>query len=191
MIHNIFAMELCLRLEPGNGLRASLRDLVMRHPASTSPGPKWEMLKRAAALLLGHDELFEKGCWDYFDDDEKALNDYNMWCNGMITEEGARSRPSGSPTSNPGDPRYMTFTISLLIRAHTQTAHSLSKLCNIRQSDLWHRKSFVRILSGLTCVSFSAVKSDVYYLIPGDENWGLTARDLQDPKFHYLRQIEG
>jgi hypothetical protein len=40
-------------------------------------------------------------------------------------------------------------------------------------------------------VSFAAVKSDVLYLIPGDETWGLTEGDLKDPKFEYLREIEG
>jgi hypothetical protein len=38
-------------------------------------------------------------------------------------------------------------------------------------------------------VNFAAVKSDVLYLIPQDEDWGLTAADLQEPKFEYLRDI--
>ena len=38
-------------------------------------------------------------------------------------------------------------------------------------------------------MSFSAVKSDVLYLIPGEPDWGLTEADLKAEKFEYLRQI--
>ena len=34
-----------------------------------------------------------------------------------------------------------------------------------------------------------AVKSDVLYLIPGEEDWGLTEVDLEAKKFEYLRKI--
>jgi hypothetical protein len=189
--HNVFAIELCLRLEPDGDLRDKLADLVLSHPAATRPGDKWKMLQRAAELLSTAEHLFEKGCWDFFDDDSRARRDYDMWSNGMITEEGARKQPSGRPGRGDDDVRYMTFTISLLLKADTPTARSMAKLCQIPERDLWKRKTFVRILRGLSCVSFAAVKSDVLYLIPRDETWGLTAGDLTDPKFEYLRPIAG
>jgi hypothetical protein len=40
-------------------------------------------------------------------------------------------------------------------------------------------------------VSFAAVKSDVLYLIPGEDHWALTAGDLEHDKFDYLRPIAG
>ena len=186
MNHNILALELCLRLEPQNPLREQLRDLVIRHPAASSPGKQWELLRRVAGLLIENEQLFEKGCWDFFDDDARALKDYDMWSKGMITEEGARKAPSGKPA---GEPRYMTFTIALLLAAGAPCSRQMASLCNVPESDLWRRETFVRILRGLSKVSYAAVKSDVLYLIPGDENWGLTEADLQQPKFEYLRQI--
>ena len=189
MKHNIFALELCLRLEPQNTLREQLRDLLLRHPAASSPGPKWKLLRRLSELLLENERLFEKGCWDFFDDDGRALKDYDMWSNGMITEEGARKLPSGAPGAQPGEPRYMTFTIALLVMAGTPCARELSELCDIPEQNLWKRATFVRILRGLSKVSYAAVKSDVLYLIPGAPDWGLTEADLTQPKFEYLRQI--
>jgi hypothetical protein len=185
--HNIFAIELCLQLEPRNSLREQLRDLVVRHPAASTPGRKWELLRRVAGLLVENERLFQKGCWDFFDDDGRALKDYDMWSNGMITEEGARKLPSGRPGGP--EPRYMTFTIALLLAARTPCARELAHLCAVPQNQLWERATFVRILRGLSKVNFAAVKSDVLYLIPGDEDWGLTAADLEEPKFEYLRDI--
>ena len=191
MRHNIFAIELCLRLEPEDRLRAQLRELVANHPSGSTPGYKWEQLRRAADLLLRHRDLFEKGCWDFFDDDDRARRDYDMWCNGMITEEGARKQPSGRPGEFDLEPRYMTFTISLLLKADSDTARALAQVCQIPEPDLWKRATFARILVGLSSVSYAAVKSDVLYLIPGEEGWGLTPGDLQEPKFEYLREIQG
>lgn len=186
MNHNILAIELCLRLEPHNAAREQLRDLVVRHPAASTPGKQWELLRRVAGVLIDNERLFEKGCWDFFDDDGRALSDYDMWSKGMTTEEGARKTPSGKPGA---EPRFMTFTIALLLAGGTPCAHEMAKLCTVREADLWKRETFVRVLRGLSKVSFSAVKSDVLYLIPGAEDWGLTEADLQQPKFEYLRQI--
>ena len=189
MKHNIFAIELCLRLTPESRLRAALRELIVRHPAASTPGQKWNLLKRATQLLLEHQELFEKGCWDFFDDDGRAKSDYDMWCGGMISEEGVRAEPSSRPGDYGGEPRYLTFTISLLLKAGEPSAGALARLCDIPERDLWKRSTFVRILRGLSSVSFAAVKSDVLYLIPGEDHWALTAADLEHDKFDYLRPI--
>jgi hypothetical protein len=187
--HNIFAIELCLRLEDGNRLRAQLRELIVKHPAASTAGQKWELLKRATDRLLENMHLAVRGCWDFFDDDGRALRDYEMWFNGMKTEEGARKEPSRHPGDGDSSPRFMTFTIALLLVAGSQTARELERICDIPEDILWHRATFNKILRGLPKVSFASVKSDVIYLIPGEDRWGLTEQDLQQEKFEYLRQV--
>jgi hypothetical protein len=186
---NIFALELCLRLEPAGTLRARLHELIREHPSASSPGQKWALLRSVTSLLMENRHLFEKGCWDFFDDDDRARRDYEMWSNGLITEEGARAESSGIPGETGDGVRYMTFTISLLLVADSACARELSRVCDIPEARLWERETFVRILHGLSRVSFSAVRSDVFYLIPGAETWGLTAEDLTQEKFDYLRPI--
>jgi len=167
MRHSIFAIELCLRLVPRTDLRHELKRLVVSHPAASDPRRKAELLRRVSELLVGSEELFEMGCWDFFDDNQRALKDYDMWANGMITEEGARKEPSGDPERY-GEPRYMTFT----------------------KDQLWKKETFLKILRALPNVDYASVKSDVLYLIPGEQDWGLTPADLKDPKFEYLRKVE-
>jgi len=188
--HSIFALELCLRLEPGSTVRAELHDIVTKHPEVSDPGEKWNMLHRACELLMANEELFERGCWDFFDVDKKAKSDYEMWCNGLITEEGARQTPSGQSDPYRPQGRYMTFTIALLLVADSKGERKLSEVCNVRDDLLWSRSTFHRVLKGLKHVNFAFVKSDVFYLIPGDEGWGLTDADLQDQKFEYLRPLQ-
>lgn len=190
MKHSIFALELCMRLEPQGSLRGELRDLIAKHPHVSGPQAKWEMLQRASELLLSAQSQFERGCWDFFDDDERAKRDYDMWTKGLTTREGARIEPSGGGDPYRTEPRYMTFTISLLFQRGTETEQQVGALCAVPDSMLWKQSTFVKILSGLGVVNFAFVKSDLFYLIPGEDSWGLTQQDLLDPKFEYLRVIE-
>jgi hypothetical protein len=186
---SIFAIELCVRLVPHSDLRRELKRLVLSHPAASGVREKSELLRRACELLVGGEELFEMGCWDFFDDDARARRDYEMWSNGMITEEGSRKEPSGDP-ERWGEPRYMTFTIAMLLVQGSASERLLAKTCAIPPADLWKKASFLTILRALPSVDYGSVKSDVLYLIPGEEDWGLTPEDLKAPKFDYLRKIE-
>lgn len=189
MEHAIFAMELCFPLLPGDSLRAQLQELIVRQPAMIRPGDKWQFYTHAAAILTGRLPQAVSGCWDFFDDNDRALKDHEMWFNGMHTREGSRRTPSGVGDPYRGEARYLTFTISLLMDQHAQSVFGLKHVCAIPEAQLWQRGSFARILGGLSGLSFASVKSDVVYLIPRDDDWGLTAEDLREPKFHYLRQI--
>lgn len=189
MLTSIFALELCLKLIPGSPLRPALQQLILTHPERAGHGHRSLLYRHVTDALLTNLTLADRGCWDYFDDHERATNDFAMWTNGMLTEEGARKAPSGTPDPYRPEPRYMTFTMAMLFVQGSPTDLAVRRLCDIPQQALWNRSSFGRILQGLRAVSFASVVTDVLYLIPGDDAWGLTLQDLAEPKFEYLRQI--
>ncbi len=192
MEHTIFAFEICARLVPESPLRAGLFDVINGAPDRMSLQAKWSQYQRAAQLVLEHLGLVERACWDYFDDDARARRDYDMWTKGMTTEEGVRPDPSGlvDPYRG-GEPRFLTFTMALLILKESPTDRMMRQVCNIPEAYLWHRETLARILRGMGQVSFASVKSDVLYMIPRDDTWALTAQDLAASKFEYLRALEG
>lgn len=189
MEHSIFAIEICARLVPESPLRAALAECVTKAPPAMSLHGKWQQYTRAASLLFDNLSLADRGCWDYFNDNARALRDYDMWTNGMLTKEGVRPTPSGNADPYRGEPRFLTFTMAFLILQDSPTDITLRQVCNVPQADLWKRATFARVLKGIGHISFASVKSDVLYLIPRDDGWGLTAQDLQHPKFEYLREI--
>ena len=189
MEHSIFAIEICARLVPESPLRAALAECVQKAPPAMSLHGKWQQYTRAASLLADNLSLGERGCWDYFNDDARALHDFDMWTKGMLTKEGVRPGPSGSPDPYRGEPRYLTFTMALLMVQDSPSCRMMRQVCNVPEADLWKRDTFARVLRGMGHVSFASVKSDVLYLIPRDDGWGLTAQDLQHQKFEYLREM--
>jgi hypothetical protein len=189
--HSIFAMELCARLVPESPLRASLAEVVSLASERMSLHGKWMQYQRAAQILVENLGAADRGCWDYFDDDGRARKDYDMWTNGMVTEEGVRPGPSGLVDPYRGEPRYLTFTMAMLILQGSPTDRMMKQVCNIPEAYLWHKETFARILRGMSQMSFASIKSDVLYLIPRDDDWALTAQDLAAPKFEYLRALVG
>jgi hypothetical protein len=188
MKHSIFAFEICARFEPGGRLHTALRDLVRGHPANATHQQKWLFYKTVSEEIRSSMALVEKGCWDYFDEDKRALRDYDQWVAGMVTEEGARREPSGSDPYR-GDPRWMTFTMAFLLVNESACDVAIRELCDIPEANLWKRETFWRILAGIKLLNFASIKSDVAYLIPRDDGWGLTQHDLAQPKFAYLRAL--
>ena len=191
MEHSIFALELCVRLVPESPLRASLAEVVSLAPERMNLHGKWQQYQRASQILVENLGAAERGCWDYFDDDDRALKDYDMWTKGMLTEEGVRPGPSGLADPYRGEPRYLTFTMALLIVQESPTDRMMQQVCNIPEAYLWHKETFARILRSISQVSFASVKSDVLYLIPRDDDWALTPQDLSASKFEYLRTLVG
>ncbi len=189
MEHSVFALEVCARLEAGSPLRGALLEITRGKAPRMTLQQKWEQYRAASAVLLQHLSLVERGCWDYFSDDARARRDYDMWTKGMTTEEGARTAPSGQPDPYRGQPRYLTFTMAFLIVQDTPTDRAIASVCNVPEAHLWRRDVFARLLKGMGYLNFASVISDVAYLIPRDDGFGLTPQDLDAPKFHYLRQL--
>jgi hypothetical protein len=182
-------MEVCAPLVPGSALRAAFADVIKGAPEAMNLHQKWMQYQRGAQLVLENLSSVERGCWDYFNEDGRALKDYEMWTQGMVTEEGVRKAPSGLADPYRGEPRYLTFTMALLLVQDTPADTHMLGVCDIPEADLWRRPTFARILRGMAQVSFASVKSDVMYLIPQEDAWALTLRDLAEPKFEYLRAL--
>jgi hypothetical protein len=189
--HSIFAIELCARLVPESPLRFALAEMISSAPERMSLHQKWMQYQRASQILVENLATVERGCWDYFNDDARALKDFEMWTQGMVTEEGVRAEPSGLADPYRSEPRYLTFTMALLILQDSPTDRMMIELCRIPEAYLWHKETIARILRGMAQVSFASVKGDVMYLIPRDDEWALTGQDLSLPKFEYLRMLQG
>lgn len=191
MKSSLFSMEIAARIDRAPNLLPMLRAAVANQPPAIALQQKWQAYRTACEALLGNLGAIERGCWDYFDDHSRAEKDFKMWLGGMTTEEGARKQPSSGAQGGPyrGEPRYLTFTMTFLMVSPSPSDSAMSRLCTIPDRDLWRREVFGRLLAGMGVINFASVQSDVMYLLPRDESWGLTADDLAEEKFKYLRPL--
>lgn len=196
MAYSIFALELAGPLDTDSPLRGQLHELVVRHPEQATYADRSQLYGQVARLLLDWLPAVESGCWDYFNDHDRALKDYHMWCDGMVAREGARTEPSivpGSPFRSAGERHYMTFTMAFLLLQDSNTDRTMRDRCNTLETrlGLWRRDVFANLLQAVPYLNFASVRSDVIYVIPGDPAYALTLADLAQPKFEYLRKLDG
>jgi hypothetical protein len=190
MQSSIFSIEIAARLDRTPNLLPLLKSAITDHPQVVGLHQKWQLYRRASEAILGNLGMVERGCWDYFPEHQRAEKDFAMWLGGMTTEEGSRRAPSGKPDPYRGEPRYLTFTMTFLLLRGSPTDRAIERLCAIPEAHLWRRDVFGRILAGMGVINFASVKSDLMYLLPRDDDWGLTVDDLAQDKFHYLRVLQ-
>jgi hypothetical protein len=192
MKHTVFAFEACARMEPESVLHQNLLRLLGAQPKEPNHQQKWTFYRDCAGEILAAQDRVTRFCWDYFDDDKMAVSNYDEWVAGMTTAEGARAQPSGAVDPyRGGDPRWLTFTMAFLLVKDSGCDESVRDQCAISEEMLWHRDTMRRVLGAVPMLNFAVIKSDVAYLIPRDDAWGLTGDDLAQPKFNYLRPIVG
>jgi len=185
--YSIFALEIAARTWHGDPFRRTLHDLIMSHPQASTQVQKRMLYHQAVQHVMANFNAVELACWDFFDNHEKAVADYDMWCRGMLTAEGARTAPSFDPSQQ--EPRYLTFTMAFLMMNGAPSERALAQRCNVQEQNLWRRDTFAYILQAVPSIDFADVQSDVIYLIPAQDEFALTPQDLGLPKFHYLRRL--
>lgn len=192
MAYSSFAIEIALQYQPQSPLLARLHHQINAHPEQASAAEKLEIYRGFVGTIMPESPSFERGCWDYYDDDI-AESKFEEWCGGLIKEEGVRSQPSipaGQGAYRDATiPLYMTFTMAFLVVRGSNTDQTLKQKCAIPQGQLWNRNVFLRLLQNISLLNFASVRSDVVYLIPGREDYGLTLDDLNSPRFAYLRPL--
>ncbi|MCU0657440.1 MAG: hypothetical protein MUF64_19925 [Polyangiaceae bacterium] len=192
MDYSVFAIEVAFAYDAQSQTRSELRRLILEHSHLTSFEQKYWFYETAAGLLLREAPSFERGCWDYFDNDI-ALSKYNEWCGGLLKEEGVRSTPSVAGGRGPyrasGETRYTTFTMAFLLARGSNTDRNLASQCQIAPANLWRRDTFIFLLQCVRRFNFANVRSDVIYMIPNRDDFGFTPEDLQAEKFKYLRPL--
>lgn len=186
---SLFGMELCLPLGAESPLHRALNKALLARTPGLERDDKRRQYQGLADTLTDALPDVESACWDYVHGNDKAKVDYALWSNGVLEEAGVRTSPSTGEGPYRGEPRYLTFTMAMLIVQGSPTGEMLSEVCDIEEARFWHRATFAHLLAGVRRIDFAHVKSDVLYLLPRDLSHGLTAQDLLHLKFKYLRKL--
>jgi hypothetical protein len=189
MRHSVFTVEVCARMDLAPTLLDELRAIVQSAPERMTRSDAWGRHAAAAAAVLRWLGAVERGCWEYFDDENTAMAMFEDWCRPIVECEVPRQAPSGLPGYRDAAPRYLAFTMVYLLARDSPSDLSVRGQCSMREADLWLRRTFASLLGVVQGLSFASVKADTMYLVPRDHDWGLTPDDLATEKYQYLRVL--
>ncbi len=186
MKYSVFAMQVVMPLEGANDRTyRDLLKLIRAAPERTNYARMHDYYGRICNMLRQTSDRFELGVWDYWDDPSRAPKDFQDWVDGLQGRE-ARTQPA----PDDGHPRYLACTLALLLQNGSTSDQRLLAHCDIPEERMWRRDTFHHLLKGPGLLNFLHVKSDVVYLLPGDNPaCGLTTGDLSGEDWHYLRRL--
>lgn len=182
---SLFALQVFLPLPAADSLRHDLVGTLRVMPDRSSFNGKNEAYGRVSSLLLAHVGSFHLGVWDYFEDNDVAKSEWDQWCQG--TEADAREATAPDPYRAGSLQMFVTI---LLLMAHGKAAdRMMCDACAMPEGTEWTRRTFGKLLSVLPRLNFATVSSDAIYVRPGAMGGGVTATELAEEQYAYLRKL--
>jgi hypothetical protein len=181
--HTLFALQLFVPVDRALW-RFDLIRLMRQSAAEIGPADKQRLWREAVARLDGALAEARFGVWDYVDDDERALEEYEQWCLGTVADA---AEDSGVDRSD--EDCYLFATLLLLCDAGGPADEQLREAVEAAEEDRWSKETFRLLLAAVAALDWRGVKSDTLFVRPGDTGWGVPADALEEEHYHYLQLL--
>jgi hypothetical protein len=188
MEYTFFGIQLVIKTFPGDGLRARLHRVIAEAPADQSLADKRELYKRFTTPLIEALPMVELGFWDYIPRPQEAEHEFDKWCS-EIEKEIATPNDPADPSQAGAKREYISVTLAFLLQRGGNSDLTCASRCDIAEPYFFTRGTFAHLIATVPMLSFASVRSDAIYLLPGTDQDGFTAADLQDEGWSYLRRL--
>lgn len=223
-----FGLQIAVRAFGTDSLRSQLADLIIpatgsetgltAAPAAVQAATvdttneltlKKDFLRSVSSLLIENRYAWEYGFWDYRNDSEEAIGQFNQWRNEIESSFATTERELGvSPDQlhrSSTEKELVIVSILILIDNREMvveddegdyefrpTYASLAApfrdvVENVGAGDLWSPSTFERILEAIRTIDPRSIAGDAAFLLPGNSEDGISVLDLLgDPGWKYL-----
>jgi leucyl-tRNA synthetase len=149
---------------------------------------KRRLLRRFVALLEENALFWTYGYWDYIDDREAAIAEFNSWANdiegSMATEEEELGTQVDEVRRTSSRKDYVVVTLVFLLDQSYAPAEAIT-----HEDANFLKETFSALVQGLTSIDPHAIQADGIYIRPGNAADGLSEDDLLGPGWEYLRLL--
>jgi hypothetical protein len=184
-----FGLQIAIKCFGEDTLRARFARVIEEsRTADENVQEKRRFLKRFVALLEESVLFWSYGFWEYIDTPEPAVQAFNTWADeiegGMATEEEelGESVDDLRRTSNRKD--YIVVTLVFLLDTPYAPAEQIAS-----DDETFLKETFTALVQGLTALDPRTIQADGAYVVPGNEEDGLSEDDLYGPGWEYLRML--
>ena len=183
-----FALQIAIKCFGEDTLRAKFAKVIEESRGDESASDKRRFLKRFVALLEESKLFWAHGFWEYSDEAEEAIEEFNTWVdeveNSLATEDEELDDEVDDiqRTSNRKD--YVVVTLAFLLDEAYEPAEAVEN-----DDDAYLKETFNALVQGLSRIDPRTIQADAAYVVPGNEEDGLSEDDLYGPGWEYLRML--
>ena len=184
-----FGLQIAIKCFGEDTLRSRFaRVLEESRTGAEDPGEKRRFIKRFTALLEESELFWAYGYWDYYDNAHEASEEFDTWVSEIegslatVEEELDDEIDNLRRTSNRKD--YVVVTLAFLLDEAYGPAEEVES-----EDDAYLKETFASLVQGLTRIDPGTIQADAAYVVPGNEDDGLSEDDLYGPGWEYLRML--
>ena len=182
-----FGLQIAIKCFGEDTLRARFaRVLEEARIADEDVHEKRRFIRRFVALLEESELFWAYGYWEYVDEAEEAKEEFNTWVDEIESLLATEEEDMGEAIdeiqriSNRKD--YVVVTLAFLLDEPYEPATEAAN-----EDDAYLKETFVALVQGLGRIDPRTVQADAAYVVPGNEEDGLSEDDLYGPGWEYLR----
>jgi len=190
--HTFFGVQVVIAANPKDGLRRRLHDLLASAGSEQLPDEKRAFYKRFTALVNESMPIFELGFWDLVRGG-RADEEFETWCaeieGSMATEEEELAGEADEVFRLSTEKDYIIVTMLFLVVRGGTADQAIGRRADIPEAE-WHtRATFAKLIATPPLLPFETVRADAVYLMPGNDDDGISADDLYGEGYKYLRML--
>ncbi len=184
-----FGLQMAIKCFGEDTLRAKFaRVLEESHQSGEGLQEKRRFIKRFVALIEESELFWTYGYWDYYDRADEATEEFRTWVDeiesALATEEEEIDEEIDDiqRTSNRKD--FVVVTLIFLLDEPYAPAEAIT-----REDDHYLKETFVSLVNGLSRIDPRLIQADAAYVVPGNEEDGLSDDDLFGPGWEHLQML--
>ena len=185
---HFFGLQIAIKCFGEDTLRARCaRVLEESRTAAEDVQEKRRFIRRFVALLEESELFWTYGYWEYQDDGEAAEAEFTTWVEevegSLATEEEQLDEEIDNIRRTSSRKDFVVVTLAFLLDVPYGPAE------DVAEDDAYLKETFVSLVQGLTRIDPRHIQADAAYVVPGNEDDGLSEDDLYGPGWEYLRML--
>jgi hypothetical protein len=184
-----FGLQVVINVYGEDDLRQSLHRVIQDGDVEESPGSKRPFYRRISALLLENLPFMEYGHWDFIKDADDSADEFESWVNALegsiATEEEELGTEVDELHRMSGDKSYVVVSLAFLLENAPAHEGLIELLDNIH----YDRATYQQLIESLTYLDFELVLGDAAFIMPGNEQDGISWEDIHGEGWEYLKPI--
>jgi hypothetical protein len=191
--YSFFGVQVAIKNFFRDPLRKTLHQLIADNGKTQNLQEKRAFWKKVSATLNEAMPVFERGYWDLIRGSQ-AEAEFETWTaeleGALATEAEELGAAADEVTRLSADRNYVLVTMAFLVEEGSNADLTLGERCDLPERQWFTRQTLARLIATPPLLNFSNVQADAVYLVPGNDQDGLSADDLGDAEYNYLKILD-
>lgn len=192
MPFTFFGVQVAIKAFHNDPFRRKLHEAIASGAGEQTLEEKRRFWKRVTALVNEAMPVFEHGTWELTRGGE-AEGEFGTWVSeieGSLATEAEEMGEAADEVNRLSAARsYVLVTAIALVEEGSNSDLTLGDRCDLPESEYFTRATFARLFATFPMLNFANVQADAIYVVPGNDEDGLSDEDLHGGGYEYLKPL--